>query len=326
MKTFKLVLSLFMGVAVQQADAQVSQNIILEHFTNTRCGICSSRNPGLFTNLANNPSVLQISYHPSRPYSSCVLYQYNPSGNDGRTNYYGILGGTPRIVINGQVQSSGTSFSSSTIFDNFKNNTTAFEVSVNQELNTTQDSIRIRAIVKTVSSSTLTALRLTIPIVEDSLQYNAPNGESLHHNVFRTMAYDANINAPSLNDSIVVEAMVKIDATWKLTQIKGIGILQNDQSKAIVQVNESEKSLSKSVSNINRLNHIPNVLVYPNPAGDKLGIQNYSGEVRFYNLQGQLVQTASIKENQMVNVNNLPSGLYFVQLIGIDANLKFTKL
>ena len=326
MKTFKLVLSLIMGVAVQQADAQVSQNIILEHFTNTRCGICSSRNPGLFTNLANNPNVLQISYHPSRPYSTCVLYQYNPSGNDGRTNYYGILGGTPRIVINGQVQSSGTSFSSSTLFDNFKNNTTAFELRVNQELNTTQDSIRVRAIVKTVSSNNLTTLRLRIPIVEDSLQYNAPNGESLHHNVFRTMAYDANINAPSINDSIVVEAMAKIDAAWKLEKIKGIAILQDDQTKGIAQVDQTNESLSKNVSSIDKIIKLEAIDVYPNPSKDYIQFNNYAGLVKIYDLRGQLMLNAQITNDSKLDVKLLPKGLYLVELNGVKELLKFAKL
>jgi len=79
--------------------AQVQKNVVVEHFTNTRCGICASRNPGFFTNLNNNPDVIHLAIHPSSPYSSCVFNQHNSVDNDDRTNYYGIYGGTPRLVV-----------------------------------------------------------------------------------------------------------------------------------------------------------------------------------------------------------------------------------
>ena len=53
--------------------SQVQQNVIIEHFTNTRCGICGVRNPGLYTNISEYPEIIHIAFHPSSPYSTCVL-------------------------------------------------------------------------------------------------------------------------------------------------------------------------------------------------------------------------------------------------------------
>ena len=87
--------------------AQVEQKVIIEHFTNTRCGICASRNPAFYQTLAYYPQALHIAYHPSSPYSSCAFNMHNSSENDQRTYFYNIYGGTPRAVIQGEVVAPG---------------------------------------------------------------------------------------------------------------------------------------------------------------------------------------------------------------------------
>jgi len=101
--------------------AQVPKKIMVELFTNTRCGICSSKNPQFFTNLdnLNNPNIFHIAYHPSSPYSNCLFSMHNPSENDGRTNYYNNYGSTPKLVIQGEKVPGSTSFGSATMFDNY---------------------------------------------------------------------------------------------------------------------------------------------------------------------------------------------------------------
>jgi hypothetical protein len=52
-------LSLILGTVLLQltlAHAQVTKKIIVEHFTNTKCSVCASRNPGFHTNLNVNPA------------------------------------------------------------------------------------------------------------------------------------------------------------------------------------------------------------------------------------------------------------------------------
>lgn len=106
---FRIWLLLFIGLS-SSLFAQVPRNIIVEHFTNTKCSVCASRNPGFQTNLNAHPDVRQISIHPSSPYSTCLLSQQNTVDNDARTNYYGVYGGTPRLVINGTVISASVNY------------------------------------------------------------------------------------------------------------------------------------------------------------------------------------------------------------------------
>ncbi len=96
--------------------AQVSKTIVVEHFTNSVCSICASRNPGFYENLSEQENVLHLAIHPSAPYSSCIFNLNNVIENDDRTNYYGIYGSTPRLVIQGDVISSSADYSSASIF------------------------------------------------------------------------------------------------------------------------------------------------------------------------------------------------------------------
>jgi hypothetical protein len=83
--------------------AQVPKKVVVEHFTNTRCSVCASRNPGFYNNYKTQAGVIHLAIHPSSPYAACVLSQHNPVENDARTNYYGVYGGTPVLVIQGVV-------------------------------------------------------------------------------------------------------------------------------------------------------------------------------------------------------------------------------
>jgi hypothetical protein len=146
----KNILFLVMLALAYTSSAQVQKTVLVEHFTNSRCGVCANKNPGLYQNLASHPDVLHIAFHPSAPYASCIFSQYNPVENDNRTKFYSIYGGTPWIVINGQVQSSGTNFGNPALFDPFYGETTPFSLYI-KEFRYEEDNIRIEVTLRSVS-------------------------------------------------------------------------------------------------------------------------------------------------------------------------------
>ena len=164
-KTFTLS-SIAILISCQLAFSQVPQKAVVEHFTNTNCGVCSSRNPGFYTNLNAQPNVLHLAVHPSAPYASCLLYQQNTVANNARTNYYGVFGSTPRLVINGNVISSSANYSSPAIFTPYLGLTSPASIRIVQEKFAT-DSIRSTIIVKTEAVNTLGALSLFVALAED---------------------------------------------------------------------------------------------------------------------------------------------------------------
>ena len=129
----KIITLTFLALAIiQSLQAQVAKKIIVEHFTNTNCGICGSRNPGFYKNLNNFPEILHLSVHPSSPYASCKLSQQANPDNDARTNYYGIFGGTPRLVVQGTVVSANADYNSPNLFAPYLNTTSPMSIKIEQ--------------------------------------------------------------------------------------------------------------------------------------------------------------------------------------------------
>lgn len=309
--TISLILLFFTSTLFVQA--QVLQNAVVEHFTNTRCGICASKNPGLFGNLANNPTVLHIATHPSSPYSSCVLYQHNTTENNARTNFYGILGGTPRIVINGRVMSAGVNFSSTTLFDTFKTKMSPIEIRVEQQKFGT-DSIRATITVKAVAAHTFSIADMYVPLVEDSLNYNAPNGEKLHHNVFRKSFSNGYIQLPAMGDSTIFTYTLAGNAAWNFKQLKAMAFIQNSSNKAMIQA--AEYSAARTINPTQVI--IPKQTdwtVYPNPVLNQIHITSAStGSLKVLDPNGKVIMQNKLDFQATINTENWSKGVYLISL------------
>ncbi|MEL7339854.1 MAG: T9SS type A sorting domain-containing protein, partial [Bacteroidota bacterium] len=301
--------------------AQAPRTIVVEHFTNTRCSICASRNPGFLTNLNNEDSVLHLTFHPSAPYNSCIHYLHNPAGNDGRTNYYDIYGGTPRLVIQGEVVSPSTNYSSSSIFDAYRSATSPFSIRIEQ--NKDADSMRVRVIVKTLESHNLTNLRLMVAAVEDTIFYSAPNGESAQYNVFRQELTDIEGDVWTLSstvgDSSVFSASVANNADWDMDHMFAMAILQDATSQSVIQAGASQASddnLSMTTSINDDLAGL-NFEYYPNPVSDQLTVRlldSREAEVSLFRLTGQVITTKSLVEETQLDFRQLASGIYLLQV------------
>lgn len=294
--------------------AQVPRTVVVEHFTNTRCGICASRNPGLFTNLSNNPEVLHLAIHPSSPYSSCVFNQEDVAGNDGRTNYYNIYGATPRIVVQGNVVSSSTSFSDPTLFSTQSGQMSPFNVRVNiDNINATAATISV--VVKTEAIHNFIDLKLFTALAEDTVYYNAPNGEGTHYNVFRTSVFETDgktiTPATMVGDSVMFTETVNLGSNWDWSRLVGISILQESGNKNVVQAASSRSQLFTSTQSIEtapfQLYSAENKVFFN---ADKIGLF----DVQVYNLQGQLVKQLQSDGQNEWTFDDIVTGAYLVRI------------
>ncbi|WP_374542983.1 T9SS type A sorting domain-containing protein [Flavobacterium sp.] len=69
-----------------------------------------------------------------------------------------------------------------------------------------------------------------------------------------------------------------------------------------------------------------NLVLYPNPSSDVFRIKSDENEklkINIYSLQGQLVHQGNYQSDEDINVSNLSSGLYLVQVNGLT--IKFSK-
>ncbi len=82
MKKLLFTFTLFVCFLIPEVQSQAKKYVLLEHFTNSRCSNCASRNPVFYTLIDDHPQdVHHIAYHPPIPYTSCIFYQANMTEN-----------------------------------------------------------------------------------------------------------------------------------------------------------------------------------------------------------------------------------------------------
>lgn len=315
-KLFTLGIFYFQCQFVCDLNGQV---VVTEHFTNTRCIICASRNPGFFNALRSNPDVIHIAYHPSSPYRDCLYSMQNPAENDARTRYYDVYGGTPTFIINGNLVSSNE-VQNQNVFSQFKTKTSPLKLAVSI-LPDNRDSISVRVQIETVADHNFNQLSLYIPFVEDTVYYAAPNGEKTHYNVFRksfTGTQSLTFTPPKKGEKpFVYSSKIFKNTIWDLKRMRAIAIL-SDMDKYTVHAEKSSlfnETLSNNseFSDSNEKN-----IAYPNPVDDILFLKENSSSFQSYelfNLSGIPVLTGPINETvKQISVHEIPSGLYILKL------------
>jgi hypothetical protein len=318
MKNLKKSLLIALSIISMQFQALAQfKTIIEEHFTNTLCSVCASRNPGLYQNLRAQQDVLHVAYHPSAPYSGCLLNQHNKTENDARPTYYGIFGGTPRIVINGVVQSASSNYGSAAIFNPFRNINTDVVLNITQTL--VGDSVKSRIVVKKLTDKVLTNLKLHVLYIEDTLFYNAPNGENEHCDVFRKIVSGTSgmdiVLPTNLTDSVIILTATKLNTVWNKNIIYTLAIIQNTADKDILNAAKSttNKTGTTGVKTLTDLG----INVYPNPVADFINIElsnNQLTKVSLVNILGAEIIHKSITTSEKLDVSDLSKGIYFLSI------------
>lgn len=316
-KLFTTLFAIFLSIIVL---AQVPKTVVVEHFTNSRCSVCASRNPGFYTNLNQQQNAIHIAIHPSAPYASCVFNQANVAENDGRTNYYGIFGSTPRLVIQGQTISASTNYSNQALFDPFLNQTSPASLSITQTNNGSD--IQLRIAIKTEAINSLGNLRLYAALKENQVNYAAPNGEDIHYDVFRKSFFSNDgmqVNLAENGDSVIINGTLALNNDWNQDQLSAIVILQEEDSKEVVQA--GEQNTPEEILSINTPKN--SISIYPNPANNFVTIKspnNTKGNYQIYNALGKIVTEGSFIGTNNISLSEIQAGIYFVKIQYASSN------
>lgn len=303
--------------------AQVPKKIIVEHFTNTKCGNCAFRNPDLYDNLDLYPDIVHLAFHPSSPYSTCALNLHNVSENDDRVIYYNEYGATPEIVVQGDVIPPSTSYTDTTIWDPYQYQTTEASISI-YETKHGMDSIEVTVSVKTEASHTYGNLRLFVCLAEDTVFYTGSNGEPEHYDVFRKSLTAAEGNVVTLpaavGDSIVFTATQPTHVDWDFDRIKAVALLQDETTKDMIQSedNKTDPPPPPPPSTVGIEDVVKgSFVVFPNPTSNQLSISRDSeteANVSLLNVVGQPVLHTSMKSSVTIDVTDQPVGAYLLRV------------
>ena len=319
---FSTFISSFLAISL---SAQVTQRVIAEHFTNTRCGNCALYNPDLIANFKNNPEVIHISYHPSSPYPTCVLNLHNKSENDGRTNYYGIYGSTPRLMINGELK---TGFSNANLFTPYKGKTSPIEMT--SAISSDGSTLTVEVKISTKATHSFGVEKIIVLLAEDTVFYDAPNGEKEHYNVFRKALTSVDGNditlSNTLNSDTTITYTQSIHSEWNDGRIRVVAMLQNAGDKKMIQASQSNVVSADYKLNLSEAADGRNLetQVYPNPANEFVTItlaNRNLGELKIIDLTGKVVLQQTIQSNDKISLGSISKGVY--SLIVLQSNQTF---
>ena len=209
--------------------------LLVEHFTNTRCSLCPGRNANLIAKLDANPGKLHhISYHPSVPYNNCVLYTHNTAGNGSRQSLYNIQF-TPQSYLWGDKLYQGADLLPNTTLAQSLGQNAAMGIRV-EEL-TVGMNRGVTAHLRTYDSLPAGDYRVFVAIVEKDLAYNAPNSETMHHDVFRTMlpSDDGMMFTPApIGETTTLSFSYSLNSDWNEDEIYAVVFVQDMNTNTVV--------------------------------------------------------------------------------------------
>ncbi|MCI4668854.1 MAG: Omp28-related outer membrane protein [Bacteroidia bacterium] len=247
----KYFLFFFILMVTGQLSAQYAPAYpMIEHFTNTRCILCPPLNATFYSTIdANSTFVHQVSYHPPVPYPLDTFYRENPLPQNTRRQFYGVTG-TPRAFFEGSDVRQGQELVPASIITNAKGKRTGLELQVDEVL--VQGNMQALVTVRTLNADSLKnfgALRLFVILVEDSVEYMAPNGEDLHHNIFResfTSIEGQEFTTPIQGAAIPFNFSYQIKNHWDSTQLHVLAFVFDENGNFVNSGSRDDLRISTS--------------------------------------------------------------------------------
>lgn len=317
----KLLLPLLWGAACFTADAQntVKRYVFLEHFTNSRCSICASKNPAFYNLIDDYPQdVHHIAYHPPIPYTSCIFYQANQTENNARTSFYDVSS-TPRVALNGTLVNGGGQLLPAATLTAALAYTSPIHLQVTETTGTDRT-----ATVQIFTHGTVPDgnYQLYLAVVEKDVDYTSPNtGATEHYDVFRTMLPAISGMPVALaqpGSSVTHSFNYSVASGWNAAQIYVVAFVQNTATKEVLNSGTRFDPLIVSAGEPD----VQQVSIRPNPVQESAIA--YIGEDRaesleIFGINGQRVAVSF--ENQQVgavsfSLANVPKGIYLVKITG----------
>jgi hypothetical protein len=319
-QTWSLAFCLIINVIFLFPDAKAQdlpkRYATLELFTNTPCPICASQIPGLYSRLANYEGVYHlVSFYPGKPYSSCIFYQANIPDNTARWQFYtGEVFGTPTVALNG-IDFKNSNGVTNTVMDGLTGGESWLEVQVEETAGTDRD---VTITLEDHVGGSATTAQLFAVIVEKEVHFNAPNGETVHHNVFRDfLTPNSGVAVDMTSGTVTQDFSYTVNAAWQADQVYVVAWLSDPTTKEIF--NSGTRFDPDFISAVD--DPITTKLhLYPNPASTEFQIvvPEISGDVQLsiFDASGRIhfAQNNLVAGPFEINCDSWPLGIYLATL------------
>lgn len=318
----KLILPFFLFLSLMLNGQSFKKYVFLEHVTNSRCGICGSKNPGFYSVINNYPKdIVHISYHPSFPYSSCEFYKANPNENNSRVGFYTDVFGTPSVLMNGKLLASSSTLITDSQINTEKVLTSPVEINVT-ETGTTTRSFKVK--INKTSNTVLPSGNYVFYafMVEKLVPIATPNGEKEHHDVFRKAitpisGTDITSLITSSNSIDIPLSDYVIPSAYNEKEMYLIAFIQNASTKQILNVGTKFTTTTNTEIIVNPEEWFT---TYPNPLKNNLTLELKDGvqidEISILDMNGKQIISKNILEQKQLQIDFSPysSGNYILKV------------
>jgi hypothetical protein len=218
------------------ADA-ARRTVLLEQAVNVGCGCARCLNPSLDSLLASYGPVdiVMVRYHGDHPWEFDPFYNANPTEIDQRYDYYSIAS-IPTLIIDGEMKAR-TCF-----LDPLKDAaaerldiSSPIKLVANDSIGGDSCFVDIRVIAEQEPPAGSLVLRAAV--IEDSIYYEAPNGQDIFNFVFRDFVPDPGGIAFAIDagETLDFELAFEIAPAWDPANISTVVFVQDDTDTSIVQ-------------------------------------------------------------------------------------------
>jgi hypothetical protein len=295
---------------------------LLEKFTSSTCGPCASYNNATFNPYyANqNQNFNYIAYQMNWPGTGDIYY----TAEGGlRRDYYGVTGITSLWINGVNYSTSNNQAALTTYVNNESTKPGYFSLTANRNLSGNNAVINYN-ITPFLSGNFV----LHAAVIEKTTTGNVgSNGETSFKHVMMKMV--PNASGTTLNCTAGTPISGQIS-----TSLAGTFIEQNSDLEVIIFIqNAATKEIMQSFRATDALsledNTLAKVKLYPNPATNDIRFTNVQeAKIMITDITGKVVlQTEVVDENSIINVSNLNSGIYLVNIKNESMNetIKFVK-
>jgi hypothetical protein len=331
----KLITLVLLFIQISFVMGQAPKYVLLEHFTNTNCGVCGSVNPAFYQRIDINATtkVHHMSIHSSIPYEDCAFYQANKTEQDNRATFYGLFG-TPRVSINGANPTGASNISATTIDNNFCSSCSPLEVKVTETSGTNRTtSVQLKSIGAPPSGTH----RVYAALVEKKVEYQGRNSESVHKNVFRRFLTASNGDAvalPTQGNSVDLDFNYTLNATWAASEVYAIVWVQTDVTNDVVNsgtrfdVSSLPVELVQWTGKSEKQNNVLNWATASESNSSHFEIERSDDSQKFTPI-GKVKAAGQSSQKQFyafTDANPLPLSYYRLKQVDMDQKIEFSSV
>lgn len=273
---------------------------------------------------------IHISMYPSVPYNTCAFYLSNVAGNSAREDLYD-LAGTPVVILDGK---KGASQPSEADYTAAINKPADYSITF-EDPNPADVKITIQTLKDLPDGATIVAW---MALTEKIVQFNAPNGETTHYDVFRKFLRDGNAGEEIVFPSgtkagdMITHSFGEID--YPVSSYPDFSLVTYINLKNSLDILQAETAQIGPGASTNKFEKEKVALTtFPNPVKDVLNISWNTDsfnpqKIQIFNEYGQEVSNQAVissKNKTTIDVQTLTQGMYLFRLVDANSKIGYGK-